>query len=504
MKTYIIQLENHDDVISARDKLSWSKARRVLLIWPRRGKVLERRVDLLLVQRHCQQLGAQLGIVTASGEVKAHAHELGIPTFSNPLQAQQVNWHRARGVQQSGRASIWQARHPAQALRERGASFRLVPVQNRWLRLGMFAAGVFAFLALALFFVPRATVTLSPIQKSQEITIPVWAQTGIQAVNPSGGMPMHATSIVVEGRDQVAVSGRVSVPDHAAEGEVMFTNLTDQVVEIPLGSVVLSAGDSSQRFLTIRQVQIPAGLGETGTTLVQASLPGSGGNVTAGQVRALEGPNGLMVVVDNLQPFFGGSDRSSPAPTQQDYQKLRSQLLLNLGKIALEEAQGKLEPGQRFLDGSLQPQNVVEENREPAENAPADILQLTMRVEYVAYYIDESDLQAISQAALDANLPDGFQPLQGSLSYTMGQQAKVTDDTAAGDEFRGTLTARRTIKAILSEYEMVEVIRGRSIPEAVNGLQSYAALTTAPVVELVPSWWPRLPFLSFRISLVEQ
>jgi hypothetical protein len=183
---------------------------------------------------------------------------------------------------------------------------------------------------------------------------------------------------------------------------------------------------------------------------------------------------------------------------------LRSQLLLNLGKIALEEAQGKLEPGQRFLDGSLQPQNVVEENREPAENAPADILQLTMRVEYVAYYIDESDLQAISQAALDANLPDGFQPLQGSLSYTMGQQAKVTDDTAAGDEFRGTLTARRTIKAILSEYEMVEVIRGRSIPEAVNGLQSYAALTTAPVVKLVPSWWPRLPFLSFRISLVEQ
>src|SRR5512144_2386422 len=92
MKTYIVQLEDHDDVISARDKISWSKARRILLVWPGKGRVLERRVDLLLLQRHSHQLGAQLAFATRSREVRAHARELGIPVFPNAVIAQQLAW----------------------------------------------------------------------------------------------------------------------------------------------------------------------------------------------------------------------------------------------------------------------------------------------------------------------------------------------------------------------------------------------------------------------------
>jgi len=44
MKIQIIQLEKHDDVISARDKMAWCKAPRILLVYPRGSRILTRQV----------------------------------------------------------------------------------------------------------------------------------------------------------------------------------------------------------------------------------------------------------------------------------------------------------------------------------------------------------------------------------------------------------------------------------------------------------------------------
>src|SRR5512133_3751040 len=175
MKTYIVQLEPHDDAISARDKISWSKARRVLLIWPRRGKILSRRVDLLLLQRHSQQLGAQIAIVTRSSDVKAHAENLGIAVFDSAVKAQASSWHRARkrkspGLETAadGRAA-WAERLAAvrpvgsrAQLREQRDVLHARQPENHWLRLSAFGIGVLAFLILALCFVPGARVELKP------------------------------------------------------------------------------------------------------------------------------------------------------------------------------------------------------------------------------------------------------------------------------------------------------------------------------------------------------
>jgi len=92
MKTQIIQLEPHDDHISIRDKMNWSKTPRVLLIWPRRRRVDLDTLDLKLLQRHAIDLGSELGLVTKSNRVIRAAAELGIPTFANNLAAQREAW----------------------------------------------------------------------------------------------------------------------------------------------------------------------------------------------------------------------------------------------------------------------------------------------------------------------------------------------------------------------------------------------------------------------------
>ncbi|MBP6210838.1 MAG: hypothetical protein KA473_15505, partial [Anaerolineales bacterium] len=92
MKTQIITLASHDDLISVRDKLSWAKTPRILLVWPKYEKVNLRLLDLKVLQRHADSLGAQLGLVTRRAKVRRDAESLGIPVFKSTTAAQRDLW----------------------------------------------------------------------------------------------------------------------------------------------------------------------------------------------------------------------------------------------------------------------------------------------------------------------------------------------------------------------------------------------------------------------------
>jgi len=504
MKTCVVQLENHDDVISTQDKISWSKASRVLLVWPRRGKVLQRSVDLLLVLRCCQRLGAQLAVVTGDGEVIGNAHDLGIPVYSSVEQAQMAYWGPPHGGKVMSRLSSTMQRQPleVQKLREMRRQSQVAPSQNRILRLALFAAGVIAFLALVLFFAPGASITLTPLEQVQQISLPVQAQSALQVVNLSGGMPAHVLSVVVEGKDQLTSSGYAHAPEGYASGEVLLTNLTDQEVELPAGTIVLTAGAAPARFAMTHAVQVPSGPGRARSAAVKAVLPGLGGNVAAGAIQAIEGPAGWRVAVANPLPISGGSERIIPAPTRFDAQKLREKLLASLRQMALEELRANVAPGQIMLDGSLRVRTVLEEIQEPAEGQPADVIQLALRVEYEAWYVAETDLQSIAQAALDANLPACYQPLPGTFTYQFQMQDQGTLDNPEERNFQGQLVAKRTIQATWSDAAAIQAVTGQRLAEAGAILSNRLALSATPVIEVYPPWWNRLPFLPARITLV--
>ena len=111
MKTQIIQLEAHDDHISIRDKMNWSKTPRILLVLPRRRRFDINTLDLKLLQRHARNMGAALGLVTKSAKVIRSAAVLGIPVFADNLEAQREAWtsmprasHRRRKARNNLRA----------------------------------------------------------------------------------------------------------------------------------------------------------------------------------------------------------------------------------------------------------------------------------------------------------------------------------------------------------------------------------------------------------------
>ncbi|HEX6305246.1 MAG TPA: baseplate J/gp47 family protein [Anaerolineales bacterium] len=493
MKTQILQLEPHDDVISARDKMGWGQTARVLLVWPNRGRILTRRIDLELLLRHSHSLGGQLALVTRDPDVRYHAKQIGIHVFKTVRQAQQTRWQRPH------RRRLRPLRHitPSEVLSSPppGRSAALIPLSNLG-RLGLFSLGVLALLSIVAVLLPGAEIRLDPKIRIQEITIPVQANLAVERVNLSGLIPIQPVTVVVEGRDSLEPTGNTQVPENRARGEVRFTNLTDREISIPAGTVVSTPG-STLRFTTDRSAKVPAGAGESSDLPVTALAPGSLANLPADRIKAIEGPLGLSLTVTNLRPLRGGTERTTPAPTPLDRTRLANRLLATLQDSARAEVQALMETNDLLLTPSLTRSQTLEEVYDPPQSGPASLLSLTLRLEFQALIISGEDLQQLANTALDANLPEGYVPQSSSLNI----EHLSTPTIEAGSRVGWEMKASRALQAQLAEPHAASMTLGLPPAQASQRLLASFPLNNPPTIQLTPPWWPRLPFLPFRIHV---
>lgn len=514
MKTQIIHLEPHDDVISARDKMDWGQTGRILLVWPERGSILTRRLDLVLLKRHSSFQGAQLALMTNDPDVLFHARQLAIPVFKNLRQAQRSHWRVERrfrrktyrrkmeALMEPNEEEIPEQEEPDSSdepplarhekITRPDTTPRSLPPAAR---LAFFALGVLALLSIAAVLVPGADVALTPQSRTQEISIDVKADPGIQAVNISGLVPSRTTSIIVEGRDHLTASGSTMIPVQPARGDALFTNLTDGDVRIPTGTIVRTLGEDI-RFETLRAGTVSAGSGVTLTLPIRALTPGVSGNLPADSLVALEGILGTQLTVTNPRSTSGGKDLSTPAPSQSDRRQLKARLLETLRQEALDELQGNLPPGDVLLPATLTLEQTLEETFEPPEIQPADQLDLTMRLEFTIQLVANHDLRELAESALNANLPKNFTPWPDTMQV---ENPTLPNDSTAPTEWK--MTASRRIMAELPKTEAVKLSLGLPPEQAKNRLASALPLGKPPQILLTPSWWPRMPILPFRIGV---
>ncbi len=495
MKTFIIQLEHYDDLVSARDKMNWAKGGRILLVWPEHKALLNRRLDLVLLQRKATALGAQLALATHDREARYQALRLGIPVFKNVRQAQNDNWRLPRRFRKPPSAPLAE-RPPGLPAQPETTSHRFSPLA----RLGIFTLGVLAVLSIAATLLPSAQVNLIPQTRVQEVVIDAWTSPQVNQVNIAGAVPSHWVKVTVEGRDSIPSSEILHLPDQLAVGEVVFTNLTDGPVDIPSGTVVRNQATKLQRFAVTRPGQIPPGPGTTLTLPVTALAPGTQGNLPAGSLTALENLLGTRVSVTNPSPTYRGTDRQEPAPGARDRQQLAERLQKALQETALHELQTILPEGDLLIPTSLNLVNTLETDFQPGEGQPSDRLSLSQRLEYQALVVSAQDLHTLVKTVFDANLQPGFIPDDGTL------QIEVLTPPSPGENetVRWKLHANRQVVAQLSEPQAIQLALGRSVAQAAGRMQDSLPLEEPPGITLTPSWWPRLPILPFRIAIHHQ
>lgn len=490
MKTTLIHLESHDNLVSIRDRMSWAKTPRILLVWPRRGRVDVRPLDLTLLRRHAKTLGAELGLVSRDPGIWWAARGQKIPCFRTTKQAQAKAWQVVDGFDFPTRKNLDLRQLRAELP---GEPYRL----NLPARIGVFAAGVLALLAILMLFIPSAEIRITPPIREQSITLPVTARADTAQVYLSGEIPIRRLTLELQSSATAPATGQADLPGAKAEAMVEFGNLSGAEIRVPSGTILLTRDGSAPAFETLSSALVPAESDEPVTVRVRALVGGAAGNVAAESISAFQSPLGLSLTVRNPEPATGGSDRRGAIPTEQDRERLRASLLGKLLEQARAQISAELKAGDLLLADSVKLAAVLEEQFDPSPGAPADSLTLSLRARFEASYAADADLRQLAAFALDAALPPGYVPRPGTLTVK-----QVLPPAWEGDGLaRWQVQAARSIQLQVAPAEALALVQGRAPRRAATLLTERYELALPPTVVVRPVWWPWLPALPFRITV---
>jgi len=495
MKTQLIPLESHDDLISVRDRMSWAKTPRILLVWPKSERIALRPLDLKVLQRHAASLGAQLGLVTRYHNIRREAQAQDIPVFYSTGEAQRSPWpERDLGSKREWHKPRQDLREIQKQVRAREKAWRNYPI----VRIGAFMLGVLAVMAIASLFIPRAQIILEAERETQTVSFPVQADPSLSAVFITGSIPWRELRVIVEDNLEMLTTGEVAVPQTKSEGVVTFRNLTEGEVSIPVGTVLTSIGLPGVRFLTIEQGKLPGGLKATVDVPAQAESAGASGNVEAESILAIEGDLGLKVAVTNEEPTSGGRDRMSDAATEADLIRLRNDLLKDLKIEALQEMEAMLVHGDQLFPNTVEAEQILDEAYDPPLGQPSRKVRLNLRVEFKASYASGEDLNDLATTVLNASQPEGFEDTGKTLKF----EIRDSYQTNSKGITRWVVRVSRQLEKQVDSGKILSLVKGRNLANAQAQLEDN--LGYSPEIQLTPDWWPWLPLIPFNITVETQ
>lgn len=357
--------------------------------------------------------------------------------------------------------------------------------------------GIFLILLIGFWLlVPSATVALKPLIYPLEETLTVRADPNLEEIDFINlVLPATIREVEVTGREQIACPAKKDVPDDYAQGDVIFVNKTSETITVISGTVVSTSAGTSVRFRTSEDVTLPPVVGGQARVKVEALEPGPSGNIPAWTINQVEGTIALRVNVINDSPTEGGTMKQVSYVTNEDKEQVKEMLMRRLRQEGYNGLVSRLEGA--YLPPESVELIVLMETYDKFVEEVADSLTLDMRVLARGIVIAEEDAHHLAFAALESSMGEGFQLLSKEIAFSPGG---VTE--AGGEQVVFQITVRGQMMMRIDEGEIKEHLTGKSIADAVAYLGRRLELAEEPAVELLPGWWPRLPLIPFRISLV--
>jgi hypothetical protein len=494
VKTQIIQLEAHDDTISVKDKIDWSQTPRVLLVWPERGKVLSSQLDLIILDRYCTSHGCQLALMTSDHDVKYQAQDAGIPIFDSRKQAQLQSWRiPQRGSKRTKLQDI--EREPRDNLSLERIDKPSRPKLPIWGSIIIFSIGVLAVLTIAGLLLPSAEIRIEDKGSPRQLVIPVKADPDVKEIHLTGLIPAREKTLIITGQKSRSTTGSILIPDDYSSGEVIFTNLTENSVQIPQGSILSTSSDVPILFETIDPGKTPQGSGEKTSVRIRALNPGTSGNVEAGQISRINQEFGADLSVSNPAHTSGGTDLEIASPSPSDITSLSSQLVTELKEQALGQFKSEVTATDVLFEKSLHINEIIIEESQPEVGSPGDTLTISTTLQFGIYYAAGEELAELAAGTIYAQY-------RGSEFIAIPESLKIDTPVSPQkmDEWEITINWRETMR--YNPQEKIQLVVGKKPSQAAEIIQETLGLEKIPEISLRPGWWGRLPVLPFRITLI--
>lgn len=496
MKTTILQAEPFDSTPSLIEKIKGCQSPRILLIFPWEFRKFPRRVDLIELNRAAKQIGAEFAIVSQNEITRELAKGLAIPVFSTIEQAEQSTWpsssiqlnqpHQPKGFE--GLLQQRDAAYPKtkEQFKNRSYIFRLILLLTVMLT------------AVLMLLVPSASVTVYPETKMQTVEFPVRASEEVKQVSLAGLLPAKRLSFDLTAEKSGTSTGSVDVGFTKARGIVKIHNLTPDPITLPIGTHFSTSSERDIKFSLVEDLVIPPGEGGIQGT-VEAVLPGEEGNVSSGEVTFVEGTAGALLEVNNEEPFSGGQTQRLPAPTELDYLRLRAKILDELNQNALVKGASLFPYGEHSIPESLRFEEIIHEERSVPVGEISDTLMMTITARFSILGYSESDFVDLVDQVISTAIPVGYHLAENSIRIA----PFTIDRLSEQGEAMWTVNASGKIVKNYSVEDLKKAIRSKRNLKAVEIIDEMLPHEFSARVTPFVSWWPWLPILTERITIVE-
>ena len=553
----IINLEDDDDIPIIRDRLEWATAEHVLLVVPFRNRTLHDLVNLKLVLRLAQNAGRKLALVSNDPRLIEVAREVrDVQVFSSVKRAQRSRWLAGALPQTDTSPGVdpkvvrvpiadapdvappaVEAKAPPLEVQEEQTTsgvpgvelpprpkikvirprnlprFRFRPARPAigWSSLRRRLLKALAFLVLLVVLAGLMGVVLLLTYPAGEIRLkpaqqPVRAELELRA-NPEIDKADYATHQIPARRVQVELRhvGRMQpestshVPTERARGSVTFINLTSQMITIPVSTTVSTSGGNTILFTTEQTATLEATLNARAQVPIIAVDPGPIGNVGAQKINTVRDlVLARQVAVINETGTSGGDVAPAGVVSKADKERLWANVLQELHQEGYSRLVAELKEQEFIPIESVRVLPLDAAYTPSLDGEVTDLLTLEMRSVVRATAIAGEGANQLALAALQAELPAGYEPVPVTLKFVAGDVIEVSDNGVVAFKMHAEGMARARLDTDIVASE----VRGLTLDQARQVLSQRFPLAGDALVSVEPDWLGRLPFLPFRIYVI--
>ncbi len=495
MKTQMIQIDAFDSLKSLVEKVIQARTSRVLILDQGDNQIPRDEVLTKVFLRRCLQAGKQIGFVTKDPETKAIWSACEVSVFSDIVSAEQDIWQTIGFTNQLNRDSSPRTQILSELKTNKPKPKH--PLNQTW-RVIIFSVAILSVLGMLAFLIPSSRIIITVPREEVLVEYPVQISPEINQLNISGQIPGKKFEFPFQMIQSIPVTGTTQIADEYSKGTVTFLgNLSNQSLPIPAGTIVSTSSDQSIEFKTLTDCELGASNKAECTAEVAAIVPGSNGNIAAGQIDTIEGEFGDAVRVTNLEPFLGGQVNENSSPSEDDRIKLQEKITKVIEQQGIEKAHASLGSQFWIVPGSFQIIKSGTEKYYPPIGSAGDSLTLESEGTAAILVVDQSQLiEYIEQVSLSGPTSTN-RILSGSVVITGLSQNRQS----SANYGQVILIANTTRIPQFDSSSIAFQIAGKPKSQVREHILKLMPSSRSVDIKGFPSWWPWVAALPMQVQV---